>query len=100
MKAKLGVIRQIIVQILSILIFAGLKLQMLEPTVPLNDGTNRIALPDYLNVEDDLRCSTEVTSKVFRNFQQYDDYRKSSAQFASSESESSTEGVFFWTSKV
>ena len=73
---------------------------MLEPTVPLNDGTNRIALPDYLNVEDDLRCSTEVTSKVFRNFQQYDDYRKSSAQFASSESESSTKGILFWTSKV
>jgi hypothetical protein len=72
---------------------------MLKPTVPLNDGTKRIALPDYLNVEHDLRCSTKVTSKVFRNFQQYDDYRKSSAQFASSETVTVTTGILFWKSK-
>ena len=38
-------------------LFTGLKRQMLEPTLQLDDGTYRLYIPEYIDVEDDLRLA-------------------------------------------
>ena len=73
---------------------------MLEPTLPTVDGTNRLYIPAYINVEDDLRCTTTATMKRFQNFEEYDEYTKSTIKFYESEETTSSTGILFWKSTV
>ena len=81
-------------------LFTGLKRQMLEPTRPSDDGTYRLNIPEYINVEDDLRCSTTATMKRFQNFQEYDEHTKSAINFAESKTNKTSTGILFWKSTV
>ena len=73
---------------------------MVEPTLPSNDGTNRLYIPNYINVEDDLRCTTTATMKRFQNFQEYDEHTKSAINFFESNQKEETTGALFWKSTV
>ena len=73
---------------------------MLEPTRSSDDGTNRLYIPDYINVEDDLRCTTTVTMKRFQNFEEYEEHTKSAINFAESNEKKDSTGILFWKSTV
>ena len=73
---------------------------MVEPTLPTKDGTNRLYIPNYINVEDDLRCTTTATMKRFQNFKEYDEHTKSAINFSESKEEEDSTGILFWKSTV
>ena len=81
-------------------LFTGLKNQMLEPTQQMTDGTNRLYIPGYINIQDDLRCTTTASMKRFQNFNDYDDYEKSAINFLGSKVEKDSTGILFWKSTV
>jgi hypothetical protein len=44
----------------------GLKLQILQPTKELQDGTHRVTVPPYINVQDDIRYCRNTCTRGYQ----------------------------------